>query len=97
MQICTFLILHTSCCCCRAEHMDIFLHALIFHMLSELKLFPSHFPEYCGAPEHFNLVYLPQKDDFLLVDKVRVLCFGFCVTGSHSITYLLSMLDIQQG
>lgn len=36
MQICAFLILRTWIAA--AEQMDIFLHALIFHMLSELKL-----------------------------------------------------------
>lgn len=83
-----------SGCCCRAEHMDIFLHALIFCVVSELKFLPPYFPDCCGPPRCSDLARLLQKDVFIflfLMDKARVLCLGFCKTDSHSITYFLSV------
>lgn len=53
-------------CCCREEHMGIFLHTLIFHVLSEFKLafYSFDFPVFYGALEHFDTAYLRKKKIF---------------------------------
>lgn len=97
LQICAFLILHTPVAAAEQNIWISFCKVSYFIcFLSWNTSFSSHFPEYCEVHEHFELAYLPQKDDFLLVNKARVLCLDLCKTGSHSITYLLSMLDIQR-
>jgi len=81
-----------SGCLCRAEHIDIFLHVLIFLVLSELKLlFPLIF---LNTVRHLHVSIWPiclKKTIFLLVDKAGDLCIGACKTGRHNITYLLSV------